>query len=625
MSAVPASVSRIDVLMPTFDSARFVVRALDSVLAQSYTAWELAIVDDGSTDDTRQAVAPYLADPRVRYYRHAANRGLGAALNAALERTTAPLVAYLPADDVYYREHLERLVGALSRNDGAVLAHAHVRHHYSRIAEGPVDGHGLQLVQTMHRRTPDRWVEREELVTDDLGRMYWSKLAGRGAFVSSGALTCEWVDHPHQRHKVIREPEGGINPYRLRYRVKGPLRFHSTTGNAIDEAAQYRHYRERPRAPVAADGLRILLVGELAYNADRIVALEERGHTLFGLWMRDPYWYNTVGPLPFGHCEDLDVSRWRAEIARVAPDVVYALLNWQAVPFACEMLQNNPGVPFVWHFKEGPFICLEKGTWRELTELYSRADGTIDSSPEMAQWFETLGLARTRPHLVLDGDLPKRDWFTTARARRLSLDDGEVHTVVPGRPIGLHPENVAELAAQAIHLHFYGDFTHGQWREWIAKTNRLAPGYLHLHDNVDQRRWVAEFSRYDAGWLHYFRSANGGDARRANWDDLNYPARMSTLAAAGLPMIQYDNRDALVASDRLARALDIGVFCRDLRELGGQLRDAARMSALRANVWRQRETFTFDHHADRLVAFFREVIASAGRSTRLARLRRAAH
>jgi hypothetical protein len=371
--------------------------------------------------------------------------------------------------------------------------------------------------------------------------------------------------------------------------------------------------------------LRILLVGELAYNADRIVALEERGHTLFGLWMRDPYWYNTVGPLPFGHCEDLDVSRWRAEIARVAPDVVYALLNWQAVPFACEMLQNNPGVPFVWHFKEGPFICLEKGTWRELTELYSRADGTIDSSPEMAQWFETLGFARTWPHLVLGGDLPKRDWFTTARARRLSLDDGEVHTVVPGRPIGLHPENVAELAAQAIHLHFYGDFTHGQWREWIAKTNRLAPGYLHLHDNVDQRRWVAEFSRYDAGWLHYFRSANGGDARRANWDDLNYPARMSTLAAAGLPMIQYDNRDALVASDRLARALDIGVFCRDLRELGGQLRDAARMSALRANVWRQRETFTFDHHADRLVAFFREVIASAGRSTRLARLRRAAH
>jgi hypothetical protein len=86
-------------------------------------------------------------------------------------------------------------------------------------------------------------------------------------------------------------------------------------------------------------------------------------------------------------------------------------------------------------------------------------------------------------------------------------------------------------------------------------------------------------------------------------------------------MIQYDNRDAIVATDRLARELDVGVFCRDLSELGAQLRDAARMDALRDNVWRQRDRFTFDHHADRLVDFFREVIEDARRSTRLARLR----
>jgi hypothetical protein len=177
----------------------------------------------------------------------------------------------------------------------------------------------------------------------------------------------------------------------------------------------------------------------------------------------------------------------------------------------------------------------------------------------------------------------------------------------------LHPHNVAELAGDGIHLHFYGDFTHGQWREWIAKTTRLAPGYLHLHDHVDQRCWVDEFSRYDAGWLHYFRSGNGGELRRANWDDLNYPARIGTLASAGLPLIQYDNGDAVVAADRLARELDIGIFCRDLGALRPQLADAQRMDALRANVWRQRDRFTFDHHVDRLVAFFRTVIAEARR------------
>jgi glycosyltransferase involved in cell wall biosynthesis len=614
---------RVAVLMPAFEHARFIARALDSLLAQAHDAWELAIVDDGSTDDTPAIVAPYLGDARIRYRRHDANRGLGTALNEALAATSAPLVAYLPADDVYYRDHLARLVSTLAGRRDAALAYAGVRHHYSRSASGAVPGHGLQLVQVLHRRTRDRWLERDELVTDDLERMYWSKLATHGAFVATGAFTCEWVDHPRQRHKAIREPEGGINPYRLRYRVRSPLRFHSTAGNAIDEVEQYRHYRERPRPAPAQDGLRILLVGELAYNADRVVALEERGHTLLGLWMRDPYWYNTVGPLPFAHCEDLDAARWRAEIARVKPDVIYALLNWQAVPFAHEVLSGNPGVPFVWHFKEGPFICLEKGTWRELAELCARADGVVHSSPEMGQWLASAGIPASQPRLVLDGDLPKRDWFAGQRARRISADDGDLHTVVPGRPIGLHPHDVAGLAAQRIHLHFYGDFTHGQWREWIAKTHALAPGYLHLHDNVDQRHWLREFSRYDAGWLHYFRSDNAGELRRANWDDLNYPARMGTLACAGLPMIQYDNRDAIVATDRLARALDVGVFCRDLRELGAALRDAPRMAALRDNVWRQRDVFTFDHHVDRLVAFFRAVVAQTRRPRSLRRARSA--
>lgn len=616
MREAAADHARIAVLMPTFESAHFIGRALDSLLAQSYARWELAIVDDGSTDRTRRAVAPWLADPRIRYHRSTDNRGLGAALNAALDRTSAPFVAYLPADDLYYRDHLQSLLEALTADEAAVLAIAHVRHHYSRIAPGVIDGYPLQLVQTMHRRTGDRWLERGELVTDDLARMYWSKLAPRGQFASSGRLTCEWVDHPAQRHKIIREPVGGINPYRQRYRVDAPLRFHSTTGNLIDEVTQYRDYRGLPRPRATAQRLKILLVGELAYNADRVLALEEQGHELFGLWMREPYWYNTVGPLPFGHCEDLDGLRWPEEIARVKPDVIYALLNWQAVPFAHDVLRRNPGVPFVWHFKEGPFICIEKGTWRELTELYTRADGTIDSTPEMADWFTTVGIRRNGPQLVLDGDLPRRDWFAGARSSRLSLADGDLHTVVPGRPIGLHPQNVAELAEQRIHLHFYGDFTHGQWREWIDRTRKLAPGHLHLHDNVDPRGWVREFSRYDAGWLHYFRSENEGELRRANWDDLNYPARIGTLAAAGLPMIQRDNTGAIVATQMLARELDIGVFCAKLGELGGQLRNAPRMEALRANVWRHRDRFTFDHHASRLVEFFHEAIAHSRRGPR---------
>jgi hypothetical protein len=421
------------------------------------------------------------------------------------------------------------------------------------------------------------------------------------------------VDLPAQRHKVIGEPEGGINPSRLRYRVRAPLTFHSTVGNRIDERTQYEAFRARAPSGAARDGLRILLVGELAYNAERVLALEERGHRLYGLWMRDPYWYNTVGPLPFGHVEDLDASRMAEEIARVRPDVIYALLNWQAVPFAHEVLSAGTGVPFVWHFKEGPFICLEKGTFAPLLDLYRRADGRIYSSPEMRDWFATVGIADDRPAHVLDGDLPKREWFAAAPSPRLSAADGEIHTVVPGRPIGLHPEDVAALAARRIHLHFYGDFTHGQWAGWIARTRALADGRLHLHPNVDASGWVAEFSRYDAGWLHCFASRNGGDVRRADWDDLNYPARIATLAAAGLPMLQRNNRGALVATQDLARTHGLSLFFDDWDDLAGQLHDETSLARVRASVWRARERFTFDHHADALVAFFRQVIAACPR------------
>ncbi|HEY8609087.1 MAG TPA: glycosyltransferase family A protein [Noviherbaspirillum sp.] len=603
----------VSVLMPTFEHAQFIARALDSLLAQRMEDWEAIIVDDGSRDGTQAAVAPYLGDPRIHFYRLPENKGLGHALNLALGKSRAPLVAYLPSDDVYYRDHLQQLKARLDQDPAAVLAFSGVRHRYNRDADGQIAGRPLQLVQCMHRRMQLRWIERKELESDDLDRLYWSLLRPLGAFVGTGSVSCEWVDHPHQRHKIMQEPAGGINTFRSRYRVTQPLRFHSSAGHHIDEVTQYQAMRERPDTPPAADGLKILLVGELAYNADRVLALEEQGHKLYGLWMRDPYWYNTVGPLPFGHVEDLPRDNWREAVQRIQPDVIYALLNWQAVPFAHEVMMATRGTPFVWHFKEGPFICMEKGTWPQLVELHRHADGQIFSSPEMRDWFDTVvpGLSRSKPTHVLDGDLPKRDWFDQPRSPLLSESDGEVHTVSPGRPIGLHPHTVAELAAHRIHLHFYGEFTHGQWKEWIDRTQALAPGYLHLHPNVEQGRWTREFSQYDAGWLHSFRSVNGGELRRANWDDLNYPARMSTLAAAGLPMIQQSNDGALVATRSLAQALGISVFFDDIAGLAAALHDRGAMQAVRERVWSQRAQFTFDHHVPQLVTFFRSVIEAA--------------
>ena len=609
----------VSIVIPTYEQASFIGRALDSLQAQVLTDWEAIVIDDGSRDETAEVVSAYLNDKRIHYYRLAENQGLGHALNEGIAKAKASLIAYLPSDDVYYRDHLYSLKTCLEVQTEAVLAYSGIRHHYNRQASGQIAGFPLQLVPCMHRTTAARWLERAELESDDLERLYWALLRPLGVFAGSSSITCEWVSHPMQRHKIMQEPEGGINPFRSHYRVGEPMRFHTSVGHAIDEANHYRRMRERPDTPRAEDGLKILLVGELAYNADRVLALEEQGHKLYGLWMQNPHWYNTVGPVPFGHVEDLPRDNWREAIKQIQPDIIYALLNWQAVPFAHEVLMATPGIPFVWHFKEGPFICLEKGTWPQLIDLHQYSDGQIFSSPEMRDWFDTIvpGLSLSKPTHVLDGDLPKRDWFDRPRTPlRSSINgDGEIHTVSPGRPIGLHPHHLAELAGHGIHLHFYGEITHGQWLQWIEKTQAMVPGYLHLHPNVDQSRWTEEFSQYDAGWLHLFDSINEGEIRRANWDDLNYPARLSTLAAAGLPMLQKANDGAVVATQTLTKQLGTGIFFDRMDELADQLRDREQLHAIRERVWQQRQLFMFDHHVPELVDFFRGVIGSASRKS----------
>ena len=231
------SMPQVSVIMPTFEQSRFDRRALDSLMAQTLTRWELIVIDDGSQDDTSRIVHPYLAEPRVRYLQMLHNQGLGQALNEGLERALAPLVAYLPSDDVYSRDHLQQLSDALDADPQAVLVCSGVRHHYNRDAAGQISGHAPQLVQCMHRAMSLRWITRDEAESDDLDRLFWSRPRAEGSFVTSGATSCEWVDHPAQRHKLMQEPVGGINPFRRHYRVSQPLRCHNTVGNAIASAA----------------------------------------------------------------------------------------------------------------------------------------------------------------------------------------------------------------------------------------------------------------------------------------------------------------------------------------------------------------------------------------------------
>ena len=554
--------------MPVFAQAGFVPRAVGSLLAQDVDEWELIVVDDGSPDDVAAALPD---DARIVPLRHERNRGLGAALNAGLDRARSELVAYLPADDVWRARHLAELLRLLDY-PGAVLAHT---------ARTPPGGE-LQLVQLAHRRTADRWTERPELESDDLELLFLRRLRARGAVASSEAVTCEWTQHPAQRHRALRPScDGGPNTFRRRYRLEGGLRLHADGRPLVDERARYARFADRPPPPPG--GLRILLAGELAHNPERILALEERGCRLLGLWIDDPLGFMTVGPLPFGNVRDVELHTWRA----ARPEVVYAQLNWRAVPLAHRLLGS--GVPLVFHFKEAPQRSIARGEWPLLAQAVQRANAVILSSAEERDWFLAALSGRLDPARlhVVDGDLPKREWLSAAPARtRLSGEDGELHTVLVGRPYGIDADLRAGLARRGIHLH--------------------------ERSGVEPAEWVSSLSRYDAGWLHPIRPRNGGDIRAAVWDDLNLPARIPTLAAAGLPLIVPAPPPGSVhAASRLARELGCGVLYEDLDDLARQLRDRELIEARRAAAWRAREKLTFDHHGDRVLKVLEQ---AAGRA-----------
>jgi hypothetical protein len=78
-------------------------------------------------------------------------------------------------------------------------------------------------------------------------------------------------------------------------------------------------------------------------------------------------------------------------------------------------------------------------------------------------------------------------------------------------------------------------------------------------------------------------------------------------------MIQKNNAGARVAIQALAQERDLSVFYSSIPDLGSQLRETDCMDGLRDSVWRQRDQFTFDAHADELIAFFRSVIAASSR------------
>ena len=104
------------VIIPTFNRAHVLPRAIDSVLGQSHGDFELLVVDDGSADGTAQCVARY-QDARIQYIRHEQNRGQNTALNTGIAVARGTFVSFLDSDDAWDPAMLETVRAKFGSDD----------------------------------------------------------------------------------------------------------------------------------------------------------------------------------------------------------------------------------------------------------------------------------------------------------------------------------------------------------------------------------------------------------------------------------------------------------------------------------------------------------------------------
>lgn len=112
------------VVIPVYNRAQALRRAIESVRAQSFQDFEIVVVDDGSQDDSA-AVAESFGDARIRIIRQA-NQGGGAARNRGIDEARGAFVAFLDSDDVFLPHHLARM-HALLKNSSGLVGYARIR------------------------------------------------------------------------------------------------------------------------------------------------------------------------------------------------------------------------------------------------------------------------------------------------------------------------------------------------------------------------------------------------------------------------------------------------------------------------------------------------------------------
>lgn len=107
---------KVSIILPTYNGSRFLRRSIDSCLNQTHKNIELIIVDDGSTNETKEIVDSY-SDRRMSYVKHEVNRGLSAALNTGFSRSSGKYLSWTSDDNYYSLNAIEKMLNFIEKTE----------------------------------------------------------------------------------------------------------------------------------------------------------------------------------------------------------------------------------------------------------------------------------------------------------------------------------------------------------------------------------------------------------------------------------------------------------------------------------------------------------------------------
>ena len=147
----------VSIIMPAFNASKTIFDSINSVQSQTYQNWEMIIIDDGSTDNTKDIITPFLSDYRIKYLRQL-NSGPSIARNNGINKAKGKYLAFLDSDDIWKPNKLELQLNHFIRNPNCCLIHTN----YSTFESNTQNSKPF-------RQTPwfSNWDENERLLMFD--------------------------------------------------------------------------------------------------------------------------------------------------------------------------------------------------------------------------------------------------------------------------------------------------------------------------------------------------------------------------------------------------------------------------------------------------------------------------